>query len=110
MQSDHLLGDLGNQMYTTYPKIPEKRTGTPPASCCACAHPREPLQGQVISRQNTPKKTAGNPVAHARAQGNPSRSRVPTFCTITILRKKARGKSAHAHTINPATAGQGRYW
>jgi hypothetical protein len=58
MQSDHLLGDLGNQMYTTYPKIPEKRTGTPPASCCACAHPREPLQGQVISRQNIPKKTA----------------------------------------------------
>ena len=27
------------------------------------------------------------------------RSRVPTFCTTTIVRRKTRGKSAHAHVI-----------
>jgi hypothetical protein len=66
MQTDLLLGDLGNQIeiphsenadveyYTTYPKTSEKSTGNP--SFRLRMHSREPLRGQVISGQNTRKK------------------------------------------------------
>jgi hypothetical protein len=110
MQSDHLLGDLGNQMYTTYPKIPEKRTGTPQLPV-APAHTQGNHFRVKLFPDKTPRKKRRETRLRMRApKGTPSRSRVPTFCTITILRKKVRGKSAHAHTITPATAGQGRYW
>jgi hypothetical protein len=70
----------------------KKNGNPPPASCCACAHPREPLQGHVISRQNTPKKTAGNPVAHARTQGNSFEVTCTNILYYYYIKKKSAGK------------------
>jgi len=103
MQTDLLLGDLGNQIeiphsenadveyYTTYPKTSEKSTGNP--NFWLRMHSREPLRCQVISGQNTRKKQRETRLRMRAPKRTPSGSsercsRVPTFCTTTIVRKQ----------------------
>ena len=80
------------EFYTTYPKIPEKRTGTPLSFLLRLRTPKGTTSGSCHFQTKHPEKTAGNRLRMRAPKGTPSRSRVPTFCTTTILRKKTAGK------------------
>ena len=79
------------EFYTTYPKIQEKRTGTP-SFLLRLRTPKGTTSGSCHFQTKHPEKTAGNPVAHSRTQGNPFEVTCTNILYYYYIKKNSAGK------------------